>query len=108
MTPGGAPDTTPIKLVPNPAPAGLSSAADDAADALQVQVVRLTPLTTAQYQRGQSYSQTITINSATVQLRAASGADPPLPTPIKDSHDDDLCYGENSRMHKRIIDSQGQ
>jgi hypothetical protein len=86
MTPGGAPDTTPLKLVPNPAPPGAgsnrSSAADDPADALQVQVVRLTPLTTANYQMGMSFSQTVTINSATVQLRAATGTDPPLPTPM--------------------------
>ena len=156
LTPGSTPDATPLQLVPNPAANGVAASTDEA---LQVQVVRLTPLTTFTYTSGMSYTQTITINSASVQLRCAhagfflatrcrqrpdrgphvvqqrrtavaapflsfflhrialltkcclpaahsavSGTPPPLPQPIDDPHEDDLCYGENSRVRQQIID----
>lgn len=62
LEPGNSPDTTPLKLVPNPAQSG-------ADEALQVQVIRLTPLTTFSYTTGMTYSQTITINDASIALR---------------------------------------
>ena len=36
-----------------------------------------------------------------MSLRPLSGAAPPLPTPIKDPHDDDLCYGLNDARRQR-------
>lgn len=65
LAPGKDPDTTPLKLVPNPATPSQASAGD----ALQVQVIRLTPLTTFRYTSGMTHSQTITINHASVALR---------------------------------------
>lgn len=60
LTSGNNPDTTPLKLVPNPG---------SEEGILQVQVFRLTPLTTFTYTSGMTYTQTITINDASVELR---------------------------------------
>ena len=60
LTPGNSPDTTPLKLVPNPGSGD---------GTLQVQVFRLTPLTTFTYTSGMTYTQTITIKDASVVLR---------------------------------------